>query len=80
MQEFLSFLHQKKEVVAIWKFIVREEQQLSTLSQNQTKTTTEPKQSSSDDYNAGIISMNERTNYSNVFYSILSYLQHKLSV
>lgn len=71
MQEFLSFLHQKKEVVAIWKFIVREEQQLSTLSQNQTKTTTEPKQSSSDDYNAGIISMNERTNYSNVFYFIL---------
>ena len=52
--------------------IVREEQQPSTSSQNQTETTTEPKQSSFDDYNSDIISTNEvRVNYIFIFFSVL---------
>ena len=46
MQKFLIFLHQKKAIVAnlmIGENVVREKQQLSISSQNQTETTTEPK-------------------------------------
>ena len=51
---------------------VREEQQPSTSSQNQIETTTEPKQSSSDDHNSDIVSTNEvRANYILIFFSIL---------
>ena len=51
---------------------VREEQQPSTSSQNQTETTAELKQSSSDDHNSDIISTNEvRANYIFIFFSIL---------
>ena len=39
--------------------IVREEQQPSTSSQNQSETTAEPKQNFSGDRNSDIISMNE---------------------
>ena len=52
--------------------IVREKRQPSTSSQNQTETTTEPKQGSSDDHNSEIISTDEvRTNYMFMFLSIL---------
>ena len=51
--------------------IVREEQQASTSSQNQTETT-EPKQSSSDINYSEIISMYEvKANYIFIFFSIL---------
>ena len=52
--------------------IVREEQQVSTSSQNQTETITEPKQSSSDINYSEIISMYEvKANYIFIFFSIL---------
>ena len=52
--------------------IVREEQQASTSSQNQTETITEPKQSSSDINYSEIISMYEvKANYIFIFFSIL---------
>ena len=48
-----------------------EEQQPSTSSQNQTETTTEPKQSSSDGHNSDITSTNEvRVNYIFTFFFI----------
>ena len=51
---------------------VREEHQPSISSQNQTETTTEPKQSSFDGHNSDIISTNEvRVNYIFTFFSIL---------
>ena len=52
--------------------IVREEQQASTSSQNQTETITEPKQSSSDINYSEIISMYEvKANCIFIFFSIL---------
>ena len=49
-----------------------EEQQPSSSLQNQTETTTEPKQTSPDDYNSDIISKNEvKANYLFIFFSIL---------
>ena len=54
------------------KNIIREEQQPRTSLQNQTETTTEPKQSSLDDHNSDIISTNEvRENSIFIFFSIL---------
>ena len=54
------------------EIIVREEQQPSTTLQNQTETTTEPKQSYSDNLNSDIISTYEvRANYLFIFFSIL---------
>ena len=54
------------------KNIVRKKEQLSTSSQNQTKTTTEPKQRSSDDHNSDMVSTNEvRANDTVIFFSIL---------
>ena len=49
-----------------------EEQQPSSSLQNQTETTTEPKQTSPDDRNSDIISKNEvKANYLFIFFSIL---------